>query len=313
MFICQNDRRAWRTVSGLCGVMLLALSACTWASSPVNPNDTQKLKVVATTTLLGDVTRQIGGEAIELAILLPAGADPHTFEPTPRDFTAIANADVLIVNGAGLETFLERLLQNAGKDAKVVTASDGIRLRQSEDEHADTDPHVWFDPQNVVIWTQNIERALSELDPANAAAYAANAEAYRDQLRELDDWIQTQIAQIPQTHRKLVTDHAILGYFAERYGFEQVGAVMPGFSVVAEPSAQDLAELENTVRELEIPAIFVGTTVNPNLAQRVAEDTGVRLVSLYTDALTAPGGEADSYLALMRYDVAAIVAACKTR
>ena len=288
----------------------LVASACA-SSSPLSasPASNDSLNVVATTTILGDVTRQIGGEAIALTVLLPAGADPHSFEPTPQDLRKLANADVIIVNGAGLEVFLERLLKNTAPNAKVVVASEGIPLRQLEGDQAETDPHLWFDPNNVRVWTQNIERALSDLDPPNAAIYTANATEYRQQLTDLDRWIRARVAQIPPLQRKLVTDHAVLGYFAEEYGFEQIGAVIPGFSALAEPSAQELVALENAIREKNAPAIFVGTTVNPTLAQRVAEDTGVQLVMLYTDALTAEGGEADTYLALMRYDVDAIVEA----
>jgi ABC-type Zn uptake system ZnuABC Zn-binding protein ZnuA len=306
---------------------LAALSACRPAAVPPTPAavENQDFKVVATTTILADVVRQVGGSAFQVTVLLPAGSDPHTFEPTPRDLAALAEADLVFINGAGLEEFLDSLLENAAAEAgaaKIISASDGIQLRQMEEEHSGeaeeepeehtgTDPHVWFDPQNVAIWTRNIERELSEADPANAGAYAANAEAYRAALEELDEWIEAQVAQIPTADRKLVTDHETFGYFAARYGFEQVGAVIPGSSIASAPSAQALADLEDRIQELGVRAIFVGSTVNPDLAQRIADDTGVQLVPLYTDSLTAPGSEASSYLELMRYDVNAIVAALK--
>ena len=135
--------------------------------------------------------------------------------------------------------------------------------------------------------------------------------AYRAELQQLDSWIQGQVTQIPQDRRKLVTDHQVFGYFADRYGFEQLGAVIPSFTAAAEPSAQQLAALENSIKKAGVQAIFVGKTVNPILAQRIASDTGTKLVALYTGSLTEPGGEADSYIALMRYDVAAIVEALK--
>jgi ABC-type Zn uptake system ZnuABC Zn-binding protein ZnuA len=277
----------------------------------------ERLRVVATTTIVGDVVRAVGGDAIALTVLLPVGADPHTFEPTPQDVAAVADAHVVFVNGAGLEVFLEPLLANAGGGAKVVVVSAGIPFRRLGSEHegeaGEVDPHVWFDPLNVVIWTRNIERALSTLDPANSETYAANAARYEAALRELDAWIREQVAQVPPQRRKLVTDHAVFGYFADRYGFEQVGAIMPGFSSAAQPAAQELARLEDAIRALGVPAVFVGTTVNPTLAQRIAEDTGVQLVFLYTGSLSEPGGPADSYLALMRYNVTAIVEALKRR
>lgn len=276
---------------------------------------------MATTTILGDVVRQVGGDATELTVLLPTGVDPHSFEPAPKDLTAVAGASVIFINGAGLEEFMSRLLENAaGASGKVVNTSAGIKLRHLEEgdtgnleepEARDVDPHVWFDPTNVVTWTQNIEEALIGLDPANAQTYTANADAYRAKLQELDAWIKQQVAQIPPDRLKLVTDHGDFGYFADRYGFEQVGAVIPSFNAAAEPSAQGLAELENAIKQAGVPAIFVGTTVNPSLAERVASDTGAKVVLLYTGSLTAPGGEAGTYLALMRYDITAIVNALK--
>ncbi len=328
-----------RTLMVTALALLVTLTACGPAAEPstgrdvgqtppeltaVPLGDGEKLKVVATTTLVGDVVRTVGGDAIELTVLLPVGADPHAFEPTPRDVAAAADAHVIFVNGAGLEIFLRRLLENAGGDAAVVSVSDGIEFRRLAGEHGDehesgtematdgrTDPHVWFNPLNVVVWTRNVERTLSALDPTHAETYAGNARQYRAKLQALDAWITDQVAQVPQARRKLVTDHTSFGYFADRYGFEQVGAIFPGFSSAAAPSAQDLVRLEDAIREFDVPAIFVGTTVNPNLAQRIADDTGIRVVSLYTGSLSEPGGPADSYLAFMRYNVTAIVNALK--
>jgi ABC-type Zn uptake system ZnuABC Zn-binding protein ZnuA len=308
-----------------CLSLLIWLAACrpTSATSTSQPGDAQPLKVVATTTILGDVAHKVGGQAIDLTVLLPEGGDPHTYQPTPQDLIKVANADLVLINGAGLESFLDRLLENAGKD-KIVSVSEGITLRQLQADHPEAgaqpgadaggqttgiDPHVWFDPQNVKVWVDNIEREMSARSPANAAIFATKAQAYQAELDALDTWIRDQVASIPPEHRKLVTDHQNLGYFADRYGFEQVGAVIPSFSAAAEPSAEELAALENTIQAQGVPAIFIGTTVSPNLAQRVAADTGAHLVTLYTDALTAPGGEAGSYLDLMRYDVGAIVEA----
>jgi ABC-type Zn uptake system ZnuABC Zn-binding protein ZnuA len=259
------------------------------------------------------VVRAVGGDAIALTVLLPMGTDPHSYEPTPQDVAAVADADVVFVNGAGLEVFLDSLLESAGGDAHVVSVSEGIEFLRlgDEHEHGDFDPHVWFDPNNVLVWVENVEQALSILDPANAEAYAANASEYRVALQELDDWIQSQVAQIPKANRKLVTDHASFGYFAERYGFEQIGAVFPGFSTLTEPSAQERAELEEAIRALGVQAIFVGTTINPSLAQQVAEDTGAQLVFLYSGSLSEPNGPANNYLRLMRYDVSAIVDALR--
>ena len=173
------------------------------------------------------------------------------------------------------------------------------------------DPHVWTDPRLVSLWAERTAQALGELDPANAATYQANAAAYQQQLSELDAWIEAQVAQIPAGNRKLVTDHETFNYFADRYGFQTVGAVIPGFSTLAEPSAQELAALEDAIRSLGVKAIFVDSTVNPALAERVAQDTGTRLVRVYSGSLSEAGGEAGTYLDYMRFNTNAIVSALR--
>lgn len=312
----------WR-MGSLILVATLLLTACTpdAATSPASQNS-GKPNVVVTTTLAGDIVRQVGGDAIDLQVLLPVGADPHNFTPTPQEVAAVAEADVIFTVGLGLEAFMEPLLANAGSRAQVVALSDGIAAlappaelpgAEETDDHAEetVDPHVWFDPNHVSTWVDNAVRALSDIDPAQAVTYQANAETYRQELQALDRWIVELVAAIPAAGRQLVTDHLIFSYFAQRYGFEQVGAVIPGYSTLSEPSAQELAALENAIRQTGVKAILVGNTVNPALAERVAGDTGTRLVQVYTDSLTAPGGEAESYLAFMRYNVRAIVDALK--
>lgn len=284
-----------------------------------------KLRVVATTTIAGDVVRVVGGESIELTTLMPLGTDPHSFDPSPRDVAAVADADVVFMNGVGLEAFLEPMLENAGGEAEVVTLAEGIELRQVEEEHegdheqegdaehgqGDYDPHVWFDPNNVMVWVKQIEETLSRRDTANAQAYSDRAQAYLSKLRELDDWIREQVEGVPEANRNIVTDHDTFGYLAEHYGLRTVGTIVPGYSTLSEPSAQELADLESAIQDLGVRAIFVGKTVNPNLARRVEEDTGVRLVFLYTGSLSEPDGPAGSYLEFMRYNVSEIVEALK--
>ncbi len=285
---------------------LLLLSAC--SSSTVGDNG--KIKIVATTSIVADVVGVVGGEAIDLTALLPPGTDPHSFEPAPQDIVAVAEAEVIFINGVGLETFLSGLLENAGGAGRVVSVSEGIDLFELGDqEEGDFDPHVWFDPLNLLVWVDTIANHLSELDPENASLYAANAEAYKEELRALDEWITAQVADLSEDARKLVSDHDTWGYFANRYGFEIVGAVIPGYSSLAEPSAQELAALMDTIQSLGARAVFVGNTVNANLAERVAEDTGTALVFVYTGSLSAPDGPAATYLEMMRYNVAAIVGA----
>ena len=318
-----------RALSNLLAILLTisVLTACKKTTIPSTRNaggQAEKLKVVATTSIVSDIVSQVGGEQIELATLLPLGADPHGFEPAPQDIAKLADADVVFANGAGLEDFLDNLIESAGAEGKVVYVSEGIALIQCEEEskdehegegnsskHEGADPHTWIDPNNVIVWVKNIENKLRELDPENSATYKANAETYEKDLKALDAWIRQQVAQIPETDRKIITDHTLFCYFIDEYGLEQAGAIVPGYSTAAEPSAQDLAALEDAIKDLDVKAVFVGNTVNPELAQRVADDTGTALVFLYTGSLSEPEGEAGTYLDYMHYNVEAIVEALK--
>jgi manganese/iron transport system substrate-binding protein len=284
----------------------------------VSLRDGQALQVVATTNVVGDVVANVGGDRIDLVVLMDVGVDPHSYVPTPADTAAIHDAHLVLANGAGLEAGLEEMLTSAGGEAVQIHLSDGLELLAApgghegadEHDHGDVDPHVWFDVQNVIHWVEAVEQALSTLDPANAGVYHENAQAYTAQLEALDGWVEQQVAQIPAGNRKLVTNHPSFGYLAARYGLEQVGAVYP-ISPSAEPSAQDIAALEDAIREYGVPAVFTESTVNPKLAEQVAEDTGVRVVTLYTGSLGKPGNGAETYLSLIRYDVSAIVEALR--
>ena len=169
------------------------------------------------------------------------------------------------------------------------------------------DPHVWFDPLNVAAWSETIAKALAEADPDRASLYRARADAYREEIRDLDLWLRDRVAVIPEEARRLVTDHEAFGYFANAYGFEEIGAILPGFSTLSEPSARELATLEDAIRTAGVPCIFVGTTIPSALAEQVAADTGTRIVFLYTGSLSEPDGPAATYLDLMRFDVEQIV------
>jgi ABC-type Zn uptake system ZnuABC Zn-binding protein ZnuA len=291
--------------------------------SPVELAEGERLRVVATTNIIGDVVLNIGGDAIELTTLLPINADPHAYQPTPGDLQAVNNAHVVFINGLGLEEFLEEMIKNAGNGVPVVSLSEGIDVLifgeglqnqegASEEVEADHDngaydPHVWFDPTNVMVWIDRVTKALSTLDPENSASYIENASNYKEQLRNLDEWIFERVSQLPAQDRKLVADHNVFNYFAARYGFDVVGAVIPAFSSAAEPSAQEIADLEQRVRALGVKALFVGMTVNPNTVHAVVEDTGIEMISLYTGSLSDPEGPAGSYIDFMKFDVDSIV------
>lgn len=292
------------------------------------PQTNGKLKVVATTTIVGDVVKQVAGDVVELKLLMPASADPHAYQPTPQDLATVAEADLIFINGLGFEQFLQEMLENAGTTNPVISVSDGISpLELTEGEHHDeeaeehhneeehnhgtTDPHVWWNPQNVQHWSQNIVQALSQADPIHADLYQANAQQYQQELETLDQWVAEQVSQIPPEQRVLVTDHDSLGYLADRYQFEIVGAIIPAYSTAAAPSAQELSALQTVIVEHGAKAIFVGNTANPQLAAQLAQDLGVQWVMIYTDSLSEADGPASSYLNLVRYTIQAIVQALK--
>ncbi|MDD5263362.1 MAG: metal ABC transporter substrate-binding protein [Candidatus Bipolaricaulis sp.] len=269
------------------------------------------VRVLCTTTIVGDVVAHVAGSDLSVTVLLPVNADPHSFEATPSDLVEIARADVIFANGAGLEAFLAPLLETA--TARVVDLSAGLTLRvlSPEDGHdgGGIDPHVWFDPTNVIAWVDLVATVLGDVDPDHSVGYRERAATYTQSLRTLDAWISEQVSRLSPARRKLVTDHDSFGYFTDRYGFELVGTVLPGLSAMSEPSAREVAALETSILAAKAPAVFVGTTVNPALASQVAADTGARLVVLYTGSLSDADGPAPTYVDLLRYDVLQIVAA----
>jgi ABC-type Zn uptake system ZnuABC Zn-binding protein ZnuA len=290
-------------------LFIIALPAC---SSRTPAATGGKLRVLATNSIVANVVSQVGGDAITLTTLMPLGTDPHDYQPRPQDAAALTDAQIIFSNGAGLESFLPPLLDSTGTTGKLVEVSAGITLLPQPGSNQSTgDPHTWMDPNNVIIWTQNIAAALSGADPVHAANYQANAEAYAASLHNLDTWIRSEVAQIPTQNRLLVTDHAVLGYFAVQYGFTQVGTITRSFSSDAAPSAQELATLEDKIRQTGVRAVFVSEAVNQALADQIAADTGIKSVWIYHATLTAPGGPAASYLEFMRYNVTAIVGALK--
>jgi ABC-type Zn uptake system ZnuABC Zn-binding protein ZnuA len=292
--------------------------------TPVVLGEGEKLRVVATTSIIADVVAQVGDTAIELTALMPANVDPHTYEPTPADLRAVSDADLLIINGLGLEEFLNSMLGNLSTEVPILSLSEGLEALPVEDEehveeehseeagedhaHDGLDPHVWFDPTNVMVWVDRAAQDFSQLDPDNAALFARNARTYQDQLMELDQWIFTSVSKIPVENRKIVSDHRLFDYFAARYGFEVIGAVIPVFSSAAEPSARELADLQEKILDLDVSVILVGEAIGSSILDAIREDTGTELIYLYTGSLSEQGGPAATYLDFMRYNVETIVA-----
>jgi ABC-type Zn uptake system ZnuABC Zn-binding protein ZnuA len=291
-------------------LVALALASCSRGASIA------RARVIASEPFLADVAREVAGDRFPVPALLPIGVDPHTWEPAPRDAAAVASAELLIVNGAGLEAFLEALLDGLGdRRPRIVEASAGLAPREARagehggggDRH-EVDPHFWLDPLNVIRYAENIRDALADLDPAGAATFRANATAYAEKLRDLDRWIAGEVAAIPPERRLLVTNHESLGYFADRYGFRIVGTVIPGVSTGSTPSARDLAGLVDALKAAGARALFLEEGADQRLARQLADEAGLRLVTdLRTHTLTGPDGDAPTYLAMMRSDVRTIV------
>jgi ABC-type Zn uptake system ZnuABC Zn-binding protein ZnuA len=290
--------------------LIVSLTGCSAPSAAQSG-----IKIVASTTLVGDVVNQIGGDHIQLTVLFPVGADPHTFEPRPQDVAAISEARIIFLNGLELEHSLESIL-DSNATGTIVEVSEGVDVLpyeegnhegEEESDHAAGDPHTWMDPNLVMIWVNNIEATLSELDPENAADYAANAQKYLVELTDLDAWIQTEVAKISVEDRKLVTDHHNMGYFIRRYDFELAGLVIDSLSTGASPSAQDLSALVDAIKGQNVKAIFVGSSVNPNLAQQISSDTGTKLITVDTASLGGEGSDTATYIEFMKKLVAAVV------
>ena len=281
-------------------LLVITLTACFGGNVP---------DVLTTTTILADIARNVSGDRLTVGSLLPAGTDPHSYQAVPQDAAKIDQSKVLVVHGGGYERFLDALLENGDGPNKLIDVSRGVHLLTGTENDQVMDPHVWLDPNNVIVYVDNIREGLTELDLEGAETYQANASAYLDQLTELDAWINGQVAQIEPQRRVLVTNHESLAYFAQRYGFVVVGAVLPSVSSEASPSAQQMANLIEQIKIHRAPAIFLDESDNPDLAQQIAAETGVRVVTdLHLETLTQ-GGSASTYIDMMRDNVTKIVQA----
>ncbi len=289
----------------------------------------EHLRVVATFSILGDIVWNVAGDAVDLTVMVGPDGDAHTFEPNPDQIGALADADLIVENGAGFEPWLDDVYEASGSSATRVTVTEGLALlafagNQHEDghededhtaedghDHGDHDPHAWHDVANVIHEAGTIRDALSAADPANAATYAANADTYIAQLQTLDADIRAQVETIPPEERVLFTSHDSLAYFARAYGFSIAGSAFGSVSTeAADPSAGEIAALIDEIREAGVPAIFAENVENSDLMEQIADDAGVELApTLFTDALSESDGPAATYIALMTYNIATIVTA----
>lgn len=308
-------------------VLPLIFSACgTTDTSGATPTDTgsspattgtkaHNLNVVTTTTQIRSMTEAIIGDTATVRSILRPGADAHEFEPKPSDVQAISESALVLKNGAGLDDWVDKLITNAGGQRPLVTVSEGIALREVAGEPTQgrhQDPHVWFNPTNAMTMTRNIRDALILVDPPHASTYKANADVYLAKLTELDNYIMNQIATVPTEQRKMVTNHDAFGYFIDRYKLTFVGSIIPSMSTEAKPSAQDIANLVKKIKAENVKAIFLESSINPQLAKQIGGDAGVKVVdTLYGDSLGEPGTPGGTYIDMMRYNADTIVSALK--
>ena len=273
----------------------------------------KRLVLFCSTTQVADFARNVVGDQCEIICVLGAGEDPHTYQPGADDLANVGKADLCIENGLHLEgkEWMKTLASNAGKP--LVTCTTGLApLKLDDGEKIVNDPHAWFDPTNAWIYTKSIRDAVSKLDPANEAKYHARAELYKMQLRTLDGWIKTQVNQIPEGRRCLVTHHDAFGYFCQRYNFKAASPLGWTTSEIAGLTPQKQQEVVNTIRELNVKAIFVETTLNPKVIEGIADLAGVKIGgNLYSDAMGASDTAGETYLGMMRENVLTIVSALK--
>ena len=263
-----------------------------------------QVAVVATTTIAGDLVRGAGGELVEVDILAPRGADPHGHEPRPSDALAISEAELVVKSGGDLDVWLDDLIENAGGDPTEVTLLDSVQTIERGDE---IDPHWWQDPRNAILAVEAIGDALADADPDGRRVYERNASAYIEELRTLDDEIERCMRRLPPNKRKLVTTHDALGYFAERYDIEVIGAVIPSLSTQAQPSAKDVDALVEQIEDEGVEAIFPEAAVSQRLERSISRESGAEVGGeLWTDSLGDEGSGAESYVDAMRANAKAL-------
>ncbi|MBP2706501.1 zinc ABC transporter substrate-binding protein [Microbispora sp. RL4-1S] len=272
-----------------------------------------RLKVVATTTQIADFVRNVGGDEVEVHQILKPNVDPHDYEPSPLDIQSIAEADVVVKNGVGLEKWLDPVIESAGFEGPIVDASRGVPIREGNgtEEEAEGDPHIWHNPQNVKIMAASIEKALAAKDPADAGAYQANLAAYDAKLDSLDADIARRIDSIPPDRRKLVTNHDAFGYYIERYKLTFVGSIIPSFDTSAELSAKQISDLVAKIKASGVSAVFSESSLPPKTAEAIGREAGVKVVagedSLYGDTLGPEGSAGATYLQMEEHNTDMIV------
>lgn len=306
---------SWRLFSSL----PLALAFVFTLAGPVCAADA-KLRAVATFSILGDLVAQVGGDRVAVTTLVQPNADAHGYTPAPSDARTLADARLVVVNGLGLEGWIDRLIKASGTKAPVVVASTGVKAIEAEvDDHGHghahghhADPHAWQNVANAKVYVSNIRDALARIDPDHAATYAENAKAYLATLDALDGEVRTAISAIPKARRRVITTHDAFGYFTAAYGMAFIAP--QGVSTDSEASPRDVGRIIRQIRQETIPAVFLENIADPRLMQQIARESGAAIGGkVFSDALSGPDGPAPTYVAMMRNNLAAFTAALQAR
>ena len=283
-----------------CNVITLVLSVMLGSAAYAD----DKVPVVASFSILGDIVQEIGGERVTVSTLVGANADAHVFQPAPQDAKRVAEAKLVVTNGLGFEGWIDRLIKASGRKPMVVVASKGISAIKSKDDHGHDglDPHAWQDVGNAKRYATTIAAALAKIDPEGAADYAQREAAYQTKLDALDAEIKASIAAIPVERRKLITSHDAFGYFAKAYGMTMIAP--QGVSTETEASAKDVAKIIRQIKAEKIPSMFLENVTDPRLIEQISRETDIEIGGkLYSDALSAPDGLAGSYIAMMENNI----------
>ncbi|WP_147048397.1 metal ABC transporter substrate-binding protein [Methylobacterium gnaphalii] len=286
--------------------------------APATASAEERIKAVATFSILGDLVRQVGGERVAVTNLVGPDADTHSFSPSPDDARRLAGADIVFVNGLGFEGWIERLIRASGTRAPVVVASSGAKTIAGSRDHADhghdhvpgsladshDDPHAWQSVANAKLYVAAIRDGLSRIDAAHAAGYAENARAYSEKLDALDAEIRATISEIPEARRRIITTHDSFGYYTQAYGLRFVAP--QGLSTDSEAGPRDVARIIRQIRQQKIPAVFLESIADPRLMEQIARESGARVGGrIYSDALSAADGPAPGYIEMMRANLRA--------
>lgn len=284
----------------------IAVALVCWCNTHV---EAKQIHAVVSFSVLADIVSQVGGEHVTVTSLVGRNEDAHVYEPKPQDAAALATADVVIINGLGLEGWMSRLVQAASTNARLVTASKGIApLNLQKGGQQIPDPHSWQNPTNGLIYARNVADALCEVDAEDCNVFKTNVEAYGVEIKALDDSLHARFAQIPEMRRQVISTHDAFAYFGAAYGIRFLAA--EGMSTESEPSAADLAKLVRQIRQSKLTALFLENMSDPRIIEQIANETGVKLGgTLFADALSKPGEGGATYLEMVRHNAELLITA----